>query len=96
MSIKKISINIRKKPKHNKSKKKSFRVKTSKYKRKTRRHKKTKRTKRTKRTNAQRGGVTTTNLINAARHIPHTITNTYNGLVGNAAATSFLPWTGHY
>lgn len=74
--------------KHNKNKKKSFRVKTSKYKRKNRRHKRT-----NKKYNTQRGGA---NLLNAARYFPHAITNTYNGLVGNAAAPSYLPWTGHY
>ena len=49
----------------------------------------------------QKGGISATNLLshnllNAARYVPHTITNAYNGLVGNAAATSFLPWAGHY
>lgn len=49
----------------------------------------------------QKGGISATNLVshsllNAARFVPHTITNAYNGLVGNAAATNFLPWAGHY
>ena len=51
--------------------------------------------------NKQKGGISATNLVshsllNAARFVPHTITNAYNGLVGNAAATNFLPWAGHY
>jgi hypothetical protein len=51
--------------------------------------------------NKQNGGISATNLVshsllNAARFVPHTITNAYNGLVGNAAATNFLPWAGHY
>ena len=49
----------------------------------------------------QKGGISATNLVshsllNAARYVPHTITNAYNGLVGNPAATNFLPWAGHY
>lgn len=49
----------------------------------------------------QKGGIGATNLashnlINAVRLVPHTITNVYNGLVGNPASVSFLPWTGHY
>lgn len=51
--------------------------------------------------NKQKGGISATNLVshsllNAARFVPHTITNVYNGLVGNASATNFLPWAGHY
>ena len=49
----------------------------------------------------QKGGISMTNLVshnllNASRYIPHAVTNTYNGLVGNDSATHFLPWKGHY
>ena len=49
----------------------------------------------------QKGGVSTTNLVShnlldAARYVPHTLTNAYNGLVGNEIESSFLPWEGHY
>ena len=51
--------------------------------------------------NKQKGGISATNLVshgllNVARYVPHTISNAYNGLVGNTAATNFLPWAGHY
>ena len=49
----------------------------------------------------QKGGISASNLVshnllNAARYVPHTITNAYNGLVGNTASPSFMPWEGHY
>ena len=83
----------------------SKRNKTSKYnKRKIksqRRKMKTRKLYKMKGCNKQKGGISATNLVshsllNAARFVPHTITNAYNGLVGNAAATNFLPWAGHY
>jgi hypothetical protein len=92
MAIKIRSRKNRKTPKRNKRKLFSSRVKTSKYRRKQRRQRKRK----TYKIRNQSGGMTTSNLLNAARYIPHTLTNTYNGLVGNAASASFLPWAGHY
>jgi len=46
----------------------------------------------------QKGGtnLVSNSLLNVARYVPHTISNAYNGLVGNTATTSFLPWVGHY
>ena len=49
----------------------------------------------------QKGGISATNLVshsllNAARYVPHTVSNMYNGLVGNSASSGFLPWEGHY
>lgn len=76
-------------PKHNKRKVKS------------QRRRKTIKLYKMKGCNKQKGGISATNLVshsllNAARFFPHTIINAYNGLVGNAGATSFLPWKGHY
>ena len=84
-------------PKYNKRKIKSQRRKIKSQRRKM----KTRKLYKMKGCNKQKGGISATNLVshsllNAARFVPHTITNVYNGLVGNAAATNFLPWTGHY
>jgi len=82
----------------------SKRTKTPKYnkrKSKSQKRRKTRKLYKMKGCNKQKGGISATNLVshsllNAARFVPHTITNAYNGLVGNAAATNFLPWAGHY
>jgi hypothetical protein len=82
----------------------SKRTKTPKYnkrKSKSQKRRKTRKIYKMKGCNKQKGGISATNLVshsllNAARFVPHTITNAYNGLVGNAAATNFLPWAGHY
>ena len=82
----------------------SKRTKTPKYNKrkiKSQKRRKTRKLYKMKGCNKQKGGISATNLVshsllNAARFVPHTITNAYNGLVGNSAATNFLPWTGHY
>jgi hypothetical protein len=82
----------------------SKRRKTPKYNKrkiKSKKRRKTRKLYKMKGCNKQKGGISATNLVshsllNAARFVPHTITNAYNGLVGNAAATNFLPWAGHY
>lgn len=82
----------------------SKRTKTPKYNKrkiKSQKRRKTRKLYKMKGCNKQKGGISATNLVshsllNAARFVPHTITNAYNGLVGNAAATNFLPWAGHY
>ena len=86
------------------SKRMKTRTKTPKYnkrKSKSQKRRKTRKLYKMKGCNKQKGGISATNLVshgllNAARYVPHTITNAYNGLVGNAAATNFLPWAGHY
>lgn len=86
------------------SKRMKTRTKTPKYnKRKIQgqKRRKTRKLYKMKGCNKQKGGVSATNLVshsllNAARFVPHTISNVYNGLVGNVASTSFLPWVGHY
>lgn len=86
------------------NRKKRTRTKTPKYKKikaKSRKRRKTNKLYKMKGCSKQKGGISATNLVshsllNAARYVPHTITNAYNGLVGNAAATNFLPWAGHY
>ena len=82
----------------------SKRNKTPKYNKrkiKSQKRRKTRKLYKMKGCNKQKGGISATNLVshsllNAARFVPHTITNAYNGLVGNASATNFLPWAGHY
>ena len=82
----------------------SKRNKTPKYNKrkiKSQKRRKTRKLYKMKGCNKQKGGISATNLVshsllNASRYVPHTITNAYNGLVGNAAATNFLPWAGHY
>jgi len=86
------------------SKRMKKRTKTPKYNKikiKSQKTRKTRKLYKMKGCNKQKGGISATNLVshsllNAARFVPHTITNAYNGLVGNAAATNFLPWAGHY
>lgn len=47
------------------------------------------------------GGLFTSNpvsdtFMNAYRYIPHYLQSSYNGILGVAQPTSFLPWVGHY
>lgn len=86
------------------SKRMKIKTKTPKYNKikiKNQKRRKTRKLYKMKGCNKQKGGISATNLVshnllNAARYIPHTITNSYNSLVGNEASTSFLPWVGHY
>ena len=86
------------------SKRMKTRTKTPKYnkrKSKSQKRRKTRKLYKMKGCNKQKGGISATNLVshgllNVARYVPHTISNAYNGLVGNTAATNFLPWAGHY
>ena len=82
----------------------SKRNKTPKYNKrkiKSQKRRKTRKLYKMKGCNKQKGGISATNLVshnllNAARYVPHTVSNMYNGLVGNSASSGFLPWEGHY
>jgi hypothetical protein len=93
--------NYKKKSLSKRMKKRNKTPKYNKRKIKSQKRRKTRKLYKMKGCNKQKGGISATNLVshsllNAARFVPHTITNAYNGLVGNAAATNFLPWAGHY
>ena len=46
--------------------------------------------------NGKQSGGVSDSILNAARVVPHAITNIYNTLQGNNLSSSFLPWNSHY
>jgi len=93
--------NYKKKSLSKRMKKRNKTPKYNKRKIKSQKRRKTRKLYKMKGCNKQKGGISATNLVshsllNAARFVPHTITNAYNGLVGNGSTTNFLPWAGHY
>ena len=46
--------------------------------------------------NGKQSGGVSDSILNAARVVPHAITNIYNTLQGNSLSSNFLPWNSHY